>query len=105
MARRGTTRYGAEHHAVLVCSKGCCKEGDAEGLRRRRATEPGHDLASMLACMRNIAPAYFKSPDLCLPSQDLQLAKFPNCLAALSKVTGAGWLREIGVVAAMEKRF
>merc|ERR1712087_609703 len=59
--------------------------------RRRRMTEVKHDRVSMIACIGDIVPEYFKWPGYCSPSSGLAFADVPNGLAALSKISAVGW--------------
>merc|ERR1712066_1030218 len=70
---------------------GLSKDGDAETFRRRRETEIKHGRVSMIATLGYIVPEYLKWPGYLSPSQGLKFADVPNGLAALSKVSGAGW--------------
>merc|ERR1712066_1174032 len=71
---------------------GLSADGNAENFARRRQTELKHGRVSMLATMGYITPEITgKFPGYLSPSAGLKFADIPNGLAAISKVSAAGW--------------
>ncbi|CAK0856857.1 unnamed protein product, partial [Prorocentrum cordatum] len=74
---------------------GYSQDGDAEAFRRRRMTEIKHGRVSMIACIADIVPEYFKWPGFVSPSNGLAFSDVPNGLAALSKIPAGGWAQYV----------
>merc|ERR1719203_334529 len=84
---------------------GYSKDGDADVFRRRRITEIKHGRVSMIACIGYIVPEYFKWPGYCSPGSGLRFEDVPNGLAAISKISGAGWVQVFAFAGFLELNF
>jgi len=81
---------------------GMAKDGDVSAFKRRRVTELKHGRVSMIACIGYIVPEYFKWPGYLSPKMGVAFEDVPNGLAAISKVSGVGWLQVIAFCGSLE---
>jgi hypothetical protein len=59
----------------------------------------------MIACIGYIVPEYFKWPGYCSPGSGLRFEDVPNGLAAISKISGAGWVQIVAFAGFCELNF